>query len=73
VSKKPEFTDYPGWPGYAAIRRSRVARPGRPPRLPLGRRDARCLEWADRPLGRLGRRLLPEIEAYAEFFAIASG
>jgi hypothetical protein len=28
-------------------------------------------EWHERPLGRLGRRLLPEIETYLEFFAIA--
>jgi hypothetical protein len=32
---------------------------------------ARLAEWRERPLGRLGRRLLPEIELYLEFFAIA--
>jgi hypothetical protein len=32
---------------------------------------ARLAEWQERPLGRLGRRLLPEIETYLEFFAIA--
>ena len=32
---------------------------------------ARLAEWRERPLGRLGRRLLPEIESYLEFFAIA--
>jgi hypothetical protein len=30
-------------------------------------------ELQPRPLGRLGRRLLPEIETYLEFFAIARG
>jgi len=35
--------------------------------------DAAALvaEWRERPLGRLGRSLLPEIELYLEFFAIA--
>jgi len=28
-------------------------------------------EWHARPLGALGRRLLPEIESYLEFFAVA--
>ncbi len=28
-------------------------------------------EWTARPLGRLGRPLLVEVEAYLEFFAIA--
>jgi hypothetical protein len=28
-------------------------------------------EWTSRPPGRLGKRLLDEIEAYLEFFAIA--
>jgi len=32
---------------------------------------ARLAEWRERPLGRLGRRLLPEIELYLQFFAIA--
>jgi hypothetical protein len=32
---------------------------------------ARVAEWQERPLGRLGRRLLPEVELYLEFFAIA--
>jgi hypothetical protein len=35
--------------------------------------DALDAEWRPAPLGRLGRRLLPEIEAYVEFFAIARG
>jgi hypothetical protein len=34
---------------------------------------ARLAEWREHPLGRLGRRLLPEIELYLEFFAIARG
>jgi hypothetical protein len=30
-------------------------------------------EWAAPPPGRLGRRLLPEVERYLEFFALARG
>jgi hypothetical protein len=34
--------------------------------------DSACRsEWDVRPLGRLGRRLLPEVESYLEFFTIA--
>jgi hypothetical protein len=33
--------------------------------------EARRGEWAARPLGRLGRRLLADLEPYLEFFAIA--
>ena len=33
--------------------------------------EARWAEWHARPLGALGRRLLPEIESYLEFFAVA--
>jgi hypothetical protein len=35
--------------------------------------EAHRREWDARPLGRLGRRLVPEVERYAEFFAIARG
>jgi hypothetical protein len=38
---------------------------------PRSEAAALVAEWQERPLGRLGRRLLPEIEAYLEFFAIA--
>jgi len=40
-------------------------------RVPECDAAARLAEWSERPLGRLGRRLLPEIELYLEFFAIA--
>jgi hypothetical protein len=33
--------------------------------------EARRGEWAARPPGRLGRRLLIDLEPYLEFFAIA--
>jgi hypothetical protein len=33
--------------------------------------EARRGEWAARPPGRLGRRLLADLEPYLEFFAIA--
>jgi hypothetical protein len=33
--------------------------------------EARCDEWAARPPGRLGRRLLADLQPYLEFFAIA--
>jgi hypothetical protein len=33
--------------------------------------EARRSEWAARPLGRLGRRLLADLDPYLEFFAIA--
>jgi hypothetical protein len=33
--------------------------------------EARRDEWAARPPGRLGRRLLADVELYLEFFAIA--
>ena len=33
--------------------------------------EARHDEWAARPPGRLGRRLLADVERYLEFFAIA--
>jgi hypothetical protein len=71
VATKPEFPKYPGWPGYDAIRR--YAPPARARRVVRGSADAdaHALEWKDRPLGWLGRRLLPEIEAYLEFFAIS--
>jgi hypothetical protein len=35
--------------------------------------DARREEWTTTPPGRLGRRLLADIEPYLEFFAIARG
>jgi hypothetical protein len=35
--------------------------------------EAHRHEWRQPHLGRLGRRLLPEIEGYVEFFAIARG
>jgi hypothetical protein len=38
---------------------------------PKSEAAALIAEWQERPLGRLGRRLLPEIETYLEFFAIA--
>jgi len=41
-------------------------------RTSLARRETNPLaEWTARPLGRLGRPLLLEIESYLEFFAIA--
>lgn len=71
VATKPEFPKYPGWPGYDAIRRYAPARtPGRGVRGSSDV-DAHALEWQDRPLGWLGRRLMPEVEAYLEFFAIS--
>jgi hypothetical protein len=33
--------------------------------------EARRGEWTSAPPGRLGRRLLADVEAYLEFFAIA--
>jgi hypothetical protein len=43
------------------------------PRSSLGAvtADLRSAEWSARPLGRLGRPLLSEIERYLEFYAIA--
>ena len=44
--------------------------------LPSGGREdeeARRSEWAPRPLGRLGRRLVADLDPYLEFFAIARG
>lgn len=38
---------------------------------PDRRDDNPLTEWTARPLGRLGRPLLAEIEAYLEFFTIA--
>ena len=35
--------------------------------------EAHWREWRQPRLGRLGRGLLPEIECYVEFFAIARG
>ncbi len=52
----------------------------RPRRSTIRRADSRgaradganpLLEWTARPLGRLGRPLVAEIETYLEFFAIA--
>ena len=49
--------------------------PGRVPRASSARSsghdDDPVTEWTARPLGRLGRPLLAEIEAYLEFFTIA--
>ncbi len=36
-------------------------------------REAHAAEYLARPLGRLGRRLLPEVDRYLTFFAIARG
>jgi hypothetical protein len=44
-----------------------------PPGTPADLLESLAAEWTARPLGRLGRRLLPEIERYTEFFAIAHG
>jgi hypothetical protein len=42
------------------------------PTLARPRHDANPLtEWTARPLGRLGRPLVAEIETYLQFFAIA--
>ena len=35
--------------------------------------EARRSEWTPRPLGRLGRRLVADVDPYLEFFAIARG
>jgi hypothetical protein len=43
------------------------------PAGPSPYQEAHRQEWGRRPLGRLGRRLLPEVERYVEFFAIARG
>jgi hypothetical protein len=54
-------------------RRSATAQ-RRPRGASIGAREAdeaRQAEWTARPPGRLGRRLLAEIEPYLEFFAIA--
>ncbi len=43
---------------------------------PVGQRASAhdpLTEWTAPPIGRLGRPLLAEIEAYLEFFAIAHG
>jgi hypothetical protein len=48
--------------------------PPRAPRAAVGAREAqeaRSGEWTAAPPGRLGRRLLADVEAYLEFFAIA--
>jgi hypothetical protein len=49
--------------------------PRSPDPLPAADRDdlARRGEWNARGLGPLGRRLLPEIDTYLTFFAIARG
>jgi hypothetical protein len=36
-------------------------------------KEARRAEWTAKPPGRVGRKLLAEIEPYLEFFAIARG
>jgi hypothetical protein len=52
---------------------SHAGRPDARPLVPAHVDGARVAEWDARPLGRLGRRLLPEIDTYLEFFAIARG
>jgi hypothetical protein len=49
----------------------RVVRHRAPVRPALGHGGNPLTEWTARPLGRLGRPLLVEIETYLEFFAIA--
>lgn len=74
--------EYPFWPAHAALRaraREWEAQTGAPSQAVPPQctcescRGAVASEWAERPLGRLGRRLLLEIETYVEFFAIARG
>jgi hypothetical protein len=51
-------------------RADRVGRRSRPPaRARLG--PSPLTEWTARPVGRLGRPLVAEIETYLEFFALA--
>jgi hypothetical protein len=52
---------------------SHDGRPDTRPPIPVHVDGARASEWGARPLGRLGRRLLPEIDTYLAFFAIARG
>jgi hypothetical protein len=68
------------WEGRATIRRAYAAelellrpRPvARSARAESGLDgEARLAEWSCRPLGRLGRRLVPEVERYLGFFALA--
>ena len=49
----------------------RRKRPRRTPMSPWEADDARHGEWTASPPGRLGRRLLGEIEPYLAFFAVA--
>jgi hypothetical protein len=58
-------------PAAAKVRKPRTSRM---PRTLTGDREAekaRHGEWTARPPGRLGRRLLADVEPYLEFFAIA--
>jgi hypothetical protein len=56
---------YGPWTGLERLKRTpRAASPA----LEL---RARRGEWHARPLGRLGRRLLPEVERYLAFYAVA--
>ena len=52
--------------------RAAVVRPGRA-WGPGKAEAARSSEWTAAPPGRLGRRLLDDIEPYLEFFALARG
>ena len=49
----------------------RRKRPRRPPLSPEEAEGVRHGEWTASPPGRLGRRLVAEIEPYLAFFAVA--
>jgi len=51
----------------------RQVRRHRPPMSAERAEDARRAEWTAKLPGRLGRRLLADIEPYLEFFAVARG
>jgi hypothetical protein len=55
---------------------ARAETPGRTPRTFVGELEAAEAlrgEWTAAPPGRLGRRLLADVEPYLEFFALARG
>ena len=80
MSHNTPSSDYPLW--HEHVERLRSLHSQSPPRkrhtgtrrIFMSDRDAgaaRHGEWTATPLGRLGRRLLADIEPYLEFLAIA--
>jgi hypothetical protein len=59
-----------GHESLIGMRRPAAGRPAEDDAVHMGRPGS-LTEWTARPLGRLGRPLVAEIEAYLTFFSIA--